>query len=154
MLVRTTKPALCRTAIFTLSALASALNLTLLSDHVSASPLSTRSTNEPIIAPKTVATTQSNVVASTDVAPQVSIAPTIPIPYSVPYSVPVPVASGYPYPVPSSTAFSKRWGGGEGCKDSDCGSSGCCGSSSDCGSSDCDDSHHCSHNGDDCKCCC
>ncbi|KAG0295426.1 hypothetical protein BGZ98_001398, partial [Dissophora globulifera] len=55
-----------------------------------------------IIAPKTVATTESNVITHTDVTPKVSIEPTVPIPYSVPYTVPVPVGSAYPYPVPTA----------------------------------------------------
>ncbi|KAF9088443.1 hypothetical protein BGX29_000280 [Mortierella sp. GBA35] len=78
--------------------------------------------------PNTLATTQANVFANTDVAPQVNVAPTIPIPYAEPYSVPVPVASAYPYPVP--TAFKKRW------------HDDCC----------CDDDHCCDHGHDDCCC--
>ncbi|KAF9344440.1 hypothetical protein BGX26_004366 [Mortierella sp. AD094] len=66
----------------------------------------------PIIAPSSYATTLSNVITSTDVAPQVNVAPTIPIPYSDPYSVPVPVASGFPYPVP--TVSCGQWGGSGG----------------------------------------
>ncbi|KAG0003830.1 hypothetical protein BGZ79_011047 [Entomortierella chlamydospora] len=63
-----------------------------------------------IIGPTTFATTQSNVIANTDVAPQVDVAPTIPILCSDPYSVPVPVASGYPYPVPADSCG--QWGSG------------------------------------------
>ncbi|KAK3828418.1 MAG: hypothetical protein J3Q66DRAFT_363561 [Benniella sp.] len=59
-----------------------------------------------IVAPHSVATTISNVVANTDIAPEVNVAPTIPVPFSVLYSVPVPVAAAYPYPFPS--CFCKR----------------------------------------------
>ncbi|KAF9125371.1 hypothetical protein BGW39_007448 [Mortierella sp. 14UC] len=60
-----------------------------------------------VFGPNTLVTTQSNIFANTDIAPQVNIAPTIPIPYAEPYPVPVPIASAYPYPVP--TVFKKRW---------------------------------------------
>ncbi|KAI1301134.1 hypothetical protein EDD11_005782 [Mortierella claussenii] len=74
-----------------------------------------------VIAPHSFATTESNVITNTDIAPEVNIAPTIPIPYSVPYTVPVPVASAYPYPVPTATSFCKRCGGGFPDCDCDCG---------------------------------
>ncbi|KAG0353699.1 hypothetical protein BG005_007055, partial [Podila minutissima] len=55
--------------------------------------------------PFNTVTTQSNVITNTDIAPEVSLGPTQPIPFSQPYSYPVPVASYYPVPVPTATPF-------------------------------------------------
>ncbi|KAG9061649.1 hypothetical protein KI688_007230 [Linnemannia hyalina] len=77
-----------------------------------------------IYSPNSLITTQSNIQANTEIAPQVNVAPTIPIPYAEPYSVPVPVASAYPYPVPTATNWWKKRGydGHDDCCDDDC----CC----------------------------
>lgn len=72
-----------------------------------------------VYAPNTLITTQANIHANTDIAPQVNVAPTIPIPYAEPYSVPVPVASAYPYPVLTTTMWSKKRGHND-CSDDDC----------------------------------
>ncbi|KAG0079717.1 hypothetical protein BGZ90_001855 [Linnemannia elongata] len=74
-----------------------------------------------IYSPNTIITTQSNILANTEIAPQVNVAPTIPIPYAEPYSVPVPVASAYPYPVPTATNWWKKrgHGGHDDCCDDD-----------------------------------
>ncbi|KAG0095262.1 hypothetical protein BGZ93_006097, partial [Podila epicladia] len=58
-----------------------------------------------ITLPFNTITTQSNVITNTDIAPEISLGPTQPIPFSQPYSYPVPVASYYPVPVPTATPF-------------------------------------------------
>ncbi|KAK3822213.1 MAG: hypothetical protein JOS17DRAFT_324339 [Linnemannia elongata] len=78
-----------------------------------------------IYSPNTLITSQSNIQANTDIAPQVNVAPTIPIPYAEPYSVPVPVASAYPYPVPTATNWWKKRAH-DGHDDFDCFDNDCC----------------------------
>ncbi|KAF9319004.1 hypothetical protein BG003_010053 [Podila horticola] len=58
-----------------------------------------------ITSPFNTVMTQSNVITNTDIAPEVSLGPTQPIPFSQPYSYPVPVASYYPVPVPTAAPF-------------------------------------------------
>ncbi|KAG0052898.1 hypothetical protein BGZ83_001983 [Gryganskiella cystojenkinii] len=77
-----------------------------------------------VVNPITQATTTSNLIANTDIAPQVNVAPTIPIPYPQYYGVPVPVASSYPVPV--TTAFKKRWDDDCCCDDDDDDDDDCC----------------------------
>ncbi|KAG0285330.1 hypothetical protein BGZ96_010383 [Linnemannia gamsii] len=72
-----------------------------------------------VYAPNTLITTQANIHANTDIAPQVNVAPTIPIPYAELYSVPVPVASAYPYPVPTASMWFKKRSHDD-CCDDDC----------------------------------
>ncbi|KAF9384374.1 hypothetical protein CPB97_005716, partial [Podila verticillata] len=61
-----------------------------------------------ITSPYNTVTTQSNVITNTDIAPEVSLGPTQPIPYAQPYSYPVPVASYYPVSVPTAVPFPAR----------------------------------------------